>query len=84
MIVDEVTTLTGPGELRRRRRHRAGIAINPRRGDLLDAVKVGLTHPGHSDHSGKWSRSAAASHAATAGRRVVAAVKWWTTVLDSV
>jgi len=38
-IVDEVTTLTGPGELIDVVATERGIAINPRRQDLLDAVK---------------------------------------------
>jgi citrate lyase subunit alpha/citrate CoA-transferase len=39
LIVDEVTTLTGPGELVDVIVTERGIAINPRRVDLLDAVK---------------------------------------------
>lgn len=39
VIVDEVTTLTGPGELIDVVVTERGIAINPRRRDLLDAVK---------------------------------------------
>ena len=39
VIVDEVTTLTGPGELVDVIVTERGIAINPRRQDLLDAVK---------------------------------------------
>jgi citrate lyase subunit alpha/citrate CoA-transferase len=39
VIVDEVTTLTGPGELIDVIVTERGIAINPRRQDLLDAVK---------------------------------------------
>jgi citrate lyase subunit alpha/citrate CoA-transferase len=38
-IVDEVTTLTGPGELIDVVVTERGIAINPRRQDLMDAVK---------------------------------------------
>jgi citrate lyase subunit alpha/citrate CoA-transferase len=37
--VDEVTTITGPGELVDVVATERGIAINPRRHDLLDAVK---------------------------------------------
>src|SRR5437660_548402 len=40
VIVDEVTTLTGPGELIDVVVTERGIAINPARQDLLDAVKV--------------------------------------------
>ncbi len=39
VIVDEVTTLVGPGELVDVVATERGIAINPRRKDLLDAVK---------------------------------------------
>jgi citrate lyase subunit alpha/citrate CoA-transferase len=39
VIVDEVTTITGPGELIDVVATERGIAINPRRQDLLDAVK---------------------------------------------
>ncbi len=39
VIVDEVTTITGPGELIDVVATERGIAINPRRQDLLEAVK---------------------------------------------
>ena len=39
VIVDEVTSLTGPGELIDVVATERGIAINPKRQDLLDAVK---------------------------------------------
>ncbi len=39
VIVDEVTTLTGPGELIDVVATERGIAINPRRTDLLEAVR---------------------------------------------
>jgi citrate lyase subunit alpha / citrate CoA-transferase len=39
VLVDQVTTLTGPGELIDVVVTERGIAINPRRTDLLDAVK---------------------------------------------
>jgi len=39
VIVDEVTTLTGPGELIDVVVTERGIAVNPRRHDLLEAVK---------------------------------------------
>lgn len=39
VIVDEVTTVTGPGELIDVIATERGLAINPRRQDLLDAVK---------------------------------------------
>ena len=39
VIVDQVTTLTGPGELIDVVATERGIAVNPRRTDLLDALK---------------------------------------------
>jgi citrate lyase subunit alpha/citrate CoA-transferase len=39
VIVDEVTTMTGPGEMIDVVVTERGIAVNPRRTDLLDAVK---------------------------------------------
>ena len=39
VIVDEVTTITGPGELIDVVATERGIAINPQRQDLFDAVK---------------------------------------------
>ena len=39
VLVDEVTTMTGPGELIDVVATERGVAINPRRTDLLDAVK---------------------------------------------
>ena len=43
MIVDEVTTLTGPGELIDVVVTERGIAVNPRRADLLEALERGGT-----------------------------------------
>ena len=40
VIVDEVTTLTGPGELIDVVATERGIAVNPRRTDLLDALRA--------------------------------------------
>src|SRR4029077_2979430 len=39
VVVDQVTTLTGPGEMIDVIVTERGIAINPRRQDLIDAVK---------------------------------------------
>ena len=55
VIVDEVTTLTGPGELIDVVATERGIAINPRRQDLLDC--------------GEGQRPADSSHRRTASRR---------------
>ena len=86
-IVDEVTTLTGPGELIDVVATERGIAINPRRQDLLDAVK-GSDLPIHSIEEikaevdricgGKPQRP-------KLGDEPVAVVKWVDgTVLDSI
>lgn len=87
VIVDEVTTLTGPGELIDVVVTERGIAVNPRREDLLEAVK-GTDLPirdlrdiqreveGICGGKPKPPRR---------GSRVVAVVKWVDgTVLDSV
>ncbi len=62
VIVDEVTTLTGPGELIDVVVTERGIAINPRRQDLLDAVKGSSCRSVRLRRSRqKWNASAAAS-----------------------
>jgi citrate lyase subunit alpha/citrate CoA-transferase len=87
VIVDEVTTLCGPGELIDVIVTERGIAINPRRQDLIDAVK-GSQLPIRPLHEikeevericgGKPSRP-------KRGNRPVAVVKWVDgTVLDTV
>jgi citrate lyase subunit alpha/citrate CoA-transferase len=87
VIVDEVTTLTGPGELIDVVATERGIAINPRRPDLIDATKgSGLPIRPIQDIKkevenicgGKPSRP-------KTGDRPVAVVKWVDgTVLDTV
>jgi citrate lyase subunit alpha / citrate CoA-transferase len=87
VIVDEVTTLTGPGELIDVVATERGIAINPRRQDLIDATKgSGLPIRPIQDIKkevekicgGKPSRP-------KPGDRPVAVVKWVDgTVLDTV
>lgn len=87
VIVDEVTTLTGPGELIDVIATERGIAINPRRQDLIDATKgSGLPIRPIQDIKkevekicgGKPSRP-------KPGDRPVAVVKWVDgTVLDTV
>jgi citrate lyase subunit alpha / citrate CoA-transferase len=87
VIVDEVTTLTGPGELIDVVATERGIAINPRRQDLIDAIKgSGLPIRPIQDIKkevekicgGKPSRP-------KPGDRPVAVVKWVDgTVLDTV
>ena len=87
VIVDEVTTLCGPGELIDVVVTERGIAINPRRQDLLDAVK-GSKLPIRPLQEIKaevericGGRPQRPKH----GERAVAIVKWVDgTVLDSV
>ncbi len=78
VIVDEVTTLTGPGELIDVVVTERGIAINPRRGDLLDARQgLGSADPADRGDPGRGRaalrRQAApgACHRAAGGRRQV-------------
>jgi citrate lyase subunit alpha/citrate CoA-transferase len=87
VIVDEVTTLTGPGELIDVVVTERGIAVNPRRADLLDALKESklpirpiqdIQEEVEKICGGKPSRP---QH----GNRPVAVVKWVDgTVLDTV
>jgi citrate lyase subunit alpha / citrate CoA-transferase len=87
VIVDRVTTLTGPGELIDVIVTERGIAINPRRTDLLDAVK-GSRLPIKSLHDIKIEVEqicGGAPQKPKLGSRPVAVVKWVDgTVLDSV
>ena len=87
VIVDEVTTMTGPGEMIDVVVTERGIAINPRRADLLEAVK-GSKLPIRPIHDikvevekicgGKPARS-------KLGDRACAVVKWVDgTVMDTV
>jgi len=87
VIVDEVTTLTGPGELIDVIVTERGIAVNPRREDLLEAVKGtdlpirdlrDIQREVEGICGGKPKRPRRSSH-------VAAVVKWVDgTVLDSV
>jgi citrate lyase subunit alpha/citrate CoA-transferase len=87
VIVDRVTTLTGPGELIDVIVTERGIAINPRRTDLLDAVK-GSKLPIKSLHDIKREVEQICGGAPEKPKfeqRPVAVVKWVDgTVLDSV
>lgn len=87
VIVDEVTTITGPGELIDVIVTERGIAINPRRSDLLGAVKgKGLPIRDIRDiqrevYNMCGGKPAPPKH----GKEVVAVVKWVDgTVIDSV
>ena len=87
VIVDEVTTLTGPGELIDVVITERGIAINPRRHDLMDAVKGnGLPVRDIRDIQQEVYRMCGgAPKPPKRGKEAVAAVKWVDgTVIDSV
>ena len=87
VIVDEVTTLTGPGELIDVIATERGIAINPRRKDLLDAVKgKGLPVRDIRDIQREvYQLCGGKPKPPKRGKNVVAVVKWVDgTVLDSV
>lgn len=86
VIVDEVTTLCGPGELIDVVVTERGIAINPRRQDLLDVVK-GSDLPIRDIHDLKaeLDRLCGAPQKIERTRDPVAVVKWVDgTVLDTV
>ena len=87
VIVDQVTTLCGPGELIDVVVTERGIAINPRRQDLIDAVK-GSKLPIRSlgEIKAEVERICGGKpQPASRGDRPVAIVKWVDgTVLDSV
>jgi len=87
VIVDEVTTLTGPGELIDVVATERGIAINPRRQDLIDAVKgTNLPIRPIQDIKTEVERICGGKPARPKhGERPVAIVKWIDgTVLDTV
>jgi citrate lyase subunit alpha/citrate CoA-transferase len=87
MIVDEVTTLTGPGELIDVIATERGIAINPRRRDLIDAAKgSGLPIRPIQDIKAEVEKICGGKPSRPkSGDRPVAVVKWVDgTVLDTV
>ena len=87
VIVDQVTTLCGPGELIDVIVTERGIAINPRRQDLIDAVKGSkLPIRPLPDIKGEVERICGGKpQRPRAGERPVAVVKWVDgTVLDTV
>jgi citrate lyase subunit alpha/citrate CoA-transferase len=87
VIVDEVTTVTGPGELIDVIVTERGIAINPRRQDLMDAVKgKGLPIRAIEDIKAEVERICGGKpKKPRLGDRPVAVVKWVDgTVLDTV
>ncbi len=87
VIVDEVTTLTGPGELVDVVVTERGIAVNPRRTDLLDAVRgSGLPIRPIADIKSDVERLCGGAPAKPKRLDVPAAVVKWVdgTVLDTV
>jgi citrate lyase subunit alpha/citrate CoA-transferase len=86
VVVDEVTTLCGPGELVDVVVTELGIAVNPLRQDLLDAVKgKGLPIRTLQDIKAEVERICGKPARPKLTDNVVAAVKWVDgTVLDSV
>lgn len=86
VIRDEVTTICGPGELIDVIVTERGIAINPLRQDLLDAVKgSGLPIKSLEQLKTEAERICGKPASPQLGEEVVAAVKWVDgTVIDSV
>jgi citrate lyase subunit alpha/citrate CoA-transferase len=86
VVVDEVTTLCGPGELIDVVVTERGIAVNPRRQDLLDAV-AGSNLPIRpiADLKAELDRICGTPSRPQRSDRPVAVVKWVDgTVLDTV
>lgn len=86
VIIDSVTTLCGPGELIDVVITERGIAINPRRQDILDAVK-GSRLPVRTirEIQSEIDRLCGKPSPARPAERVIAAIKWVDgTVIDSV
>ncbi len=86
VIVDRVTTLCGPGELIDVIITERGIAINPRRQDLIDSVKgKGLPLVSIEELRETAERICGKPDKAAFDERVVAAIKWVDgTVIDAV
>jgi citrate lyase subunit alpha/citrate CoA-transferase len=86
VIVDRVTTLCGPGELIDAVITERGIAINPRRQDLLDSVKgKGLPLVTIEELKEMAERICGRPEKAAFDDKVVAAIKWVDgTVIDAV
>jgi citrate lyase subunit alpha/citrate CoA-transferase len=87
VIIDSVTTLCGPGELVDVVITERGIAVNPRRRDLLDAIAgSGLPIRPIGEIQAEVERICGGKPArARIGEKVVAAIQWVDgTVLDSV
>ena len=77
MICDEVTTLCGPGELIDVVITERGIAVNPRRKDLLDRVKrSGLPLRTIRELKDEAERICGKPRRPVFKEKVIAAVKW--------
>ncbi|MCF8370950.1 MAG: citrate lyase subunit alpha [Bacteroidales bacterium] len=86
IIIDEVTTLCGPGELIDVIVTERGIAINPLRKDLIEAAKgSGLPIKTIQELKAEADRICGVPQKQKFGEEVVAAIKWVDgTVIDSV
>jgi citrate lyase subunit alpha / citrate CoA-transferase len=86
VIIDEVTTLCGPGELIDVIVTERGIAVNPRRTDLLDALRgTDLPIRALGEIKAEVDRICGKPDRAVSGKKVIAAIKWVDgTVIDAV
>lgn len=86
ILVDEVTTVCGPGELIDVVVTERGIAINPRRQDLIDAVQGSdLPIRTFEEIQAEATEEVGKQHVPDLGDRTVAVIKWVDgTVLDAV
>lgn len=86
VIIDEVTTLCGPGELIDVIVTERGIAVNPLRKDLIDAVKdSGLPLKSIHELKDEAEKICGKPEKNDAGEKVIAAIKWVDgTVIDIV
>ncbi|MBW6458869.1 MAG: citrate lyase subunit alpha, partial [FCB group bacterium] len=86
IMVDEVTTLVGPGELIDVIVTERGIAINPRRLDLIESVRnAGLPLKTIEELKAEAERICGKPQKPELGDKVVAAIKWVDgTVIDVV
>jgi citrate lyase subunit alpha/citrate CoA-transferase len=77
VIVDRVTTLTGPGELVDVIITERGIAINPKRGDLIKAVNgSGLPLKTIQELKAEAEKICGKPTKPQLGKKIIAAIKW--------
>ena len=77
MIIDEVTTLTGPGELIDVIVTERGIAVNPLRKDLIEKVKdSGLPIKSIAELKEEAEKICGKPEKASLSDEIVAVVKW--------